>query len=494
MNPKYQSTWNSLRAHPIPQWFHDAKFGIYTHWGVYCVPGFGPNGSWYPYFMYQPGTKQYEHHVKTYGGPEKFGYKEFIPELTGEKFDADEWAEIFKGAGAQYAGPVGEHHDGFAMWDSAFTEWNARQMGPKRDIVGELEQAIRKQNMRFMVALHHAENYWFFPHWVSEYDASDPIYAGLYGEAHERIGEPYEHTDPDDTWPHDFFVQFVKLKPSKSFLERWQNKTCEVIDKYHPDLLWFDFGLKGIHDRYKREMLAYYYNQAERWKREVLVTYKMHDLVPGTGLIDLEQRAFDRLTYQFWVTDTTVDDGTGWGYLHNQKYREVSTVIHELVNNVSKNGHMLLNVGPKPNGELPEEAKLILAEMGKWLEVNGEAIYGTTPWLIFGEGPSIEDSSRVFPSREKDVPSEFTSQDIRFTAKGDTLYAICLGLPTSEVKIESCYGLYPGEIKKVTMLGVEEPLQWTLGDGGLQVAPPAGLPGEHAVTLKIERRHPFGEE
>ena len=135
MEKIYQPTWNSLRTHPIPRWFQDTKFGIYTHWGVYCVPGFGPNGSWYPYNMYVPGTRQHEHHVKTYGGPEKFGYKDFIPELTGEKFDADEWAEIFKGAGAQYAGPVSEHHDGFCMWDSAYTEWKATKMGPKRDVV-----------------------------------------------------------------------------------------------------------------------------------------------------------------------------------------------------------------------------------------------------------------------------------------------------------------------------------------------------------------------
>ena len=211
MKKIYQPTWNSLRTHQIPQWFQDAKFGIYTHWGIYCVPGFGPKGSWYPYFMYQPGTKQYEHHVKTYGGPEKFGYKDFIPEFTGEKFDADEWAEIFKGAGAQYAGPVGEHHDGFAMWDSAYTDWKATKMGPKRDVVGELAKAIRKQDMRYMVALHHAENWWFFPHWIPEYDTANPKYAGLYGEAHERFGEPFEHTDPEDTWPHDFFAQFIQI-------------------------------------------------------------------------------------------------------------------------------------------------------------------------------------------------------------------------------------------------------------------------------------------
>jgi len=184
MDSGYEKTWYSLRKHLTPQWFKDAKFGIYTHWGVYAVPACGPNATWYPYNMYREGTPQYEYHVKTYGGPEKFGYKDFIPMLTGEKFDPDEWAELFKKAGAQFAGPVGEHHDGFCMWDTQYSEWSAARMGPKRDVVGELEKAIRKQGMRFMVALHHAANWWFFPHWKKEFDVSDPRYAGLYGELH----------------------------------------------------------------------------------------------------------------------------------------------------------------------------------------------------------------------------------------------------------------------------------------------------------------------
>ncbi len=182
MKKTFQPTWNSLRTHQIPQWFQDAKFGIYTHWSVYCVPANGPNATWYPYNMYRPDSGQYEHHVKTYGGPEKFGYKDFIPDFSGEKFDADEWAEIFKGAGAQYAGPVGEHHDGFCLWDSAYTEWKATKMGPKRDVVGELAKAMRQQDMRFMVALHHAENWWFFPHWIPEYDTAHPARFSLHHE------------------------------------------------------------------------------------------------------------------------------------------------------------------------------------------------------------------------------------------------------------------------------------------------------------------------
>jgi alpha-L-fucosidase len=366
-------------------------------------------------------------------------------------------------------------------------------MGPKRDVVGELRNAIRNQDMRFMVALHHAENWWFFPHWVPQYDTANPEYAGLYGEAHERIGELFEHTDIEDTWPHDFFGQFATSKPSKAFLELWRNKTNEVVDKYQPDMLWFDFGLKGIQEHYKREFLAHYFNSAEKWGEDVLVTYKLHDLVPGTGMIDLELGRFNHLTYQMWLTDTTVDDGHGWGYLHDQKYKDVPTLVNYLVDNVSKNGNLLLNVGPKPNGEIPEEAKSILAGIGRWLEINGEAIYATTPWTTFGEGPSTLDNERNKARfYEGEATEEYTAQDIRFTTEGDNLYAICLGRPTHEVTIKSFNVLYPDEIKNVTMLGVDAPLQWAMRDVGLKIIPPADLPGEHAVTFKIERQHPFG--
>ncbi|RLE07276.1 hypothetical protein DRJ00_08415, partial [Candidatus Aerophobetes bacterium] len=392
----YKPSWDSLRTHIIPKWFQNAKFGIYTHWGIYSVPACGPNGTWYPYNMYREGTPQYEYHVKTYGHPSKFGYKDFIPMFKGEKFDPDEWAELFKKAGAQFAGPVGEHHDGFSMWDSQVNEWNAARMGPKRDVVGELEKAIRKQGMRFMVALHHAENWWFFPHWEKEYDTSDPRYAGLYGPLHNL---EWEKGIPklekiEDEWR-------LQDKPTKEFLDKWLTKIREVIDKYQPDMLWFDFGLRFVQEHYKREFLAYYYNKAEEWGKEVVVTYKWHDLVPGSGVTDLELGRFDQLTYHLWITDTTVDVGGGWSYLRDAKYKTATELVHYLVDNVSKNGLMLLNVGPKSNGEIPEEARKILLEIGKWLEVNGEAIYGTTPWLAYGEGPTKMPKSGMFSEKEE---------------------------------------------------------------------------------------------
>jgi len=481
----YQPTWGSLKRHQTPQWFQEAKFGIYTHWGVYCVPAYGPNVSWYPYNMYIEGTPQHEYHVKTYGHPSKFGYKDFLPLFTGEKFDADEWAELFKAAGAQYAGPVGEHHDGFTMWDTRYSEWKATKLGPKRDVVGELAQAIRRQDMRFMVALHHAENWWFYPHWRKEFDTADPANAGLYGEPHnlEWVNTPSpDFSENERKW-------YTMTPPSEAFLNVWQAKTLEVIDTYRPDLLWFDFGLRYIQEHYKREMLAHYYNQAAAWGKEVVVAYKHHHLVPGAGVIDLELGRFDTLTYHDWLTDTTVDDGQGWGYMKGTPYKSLSSLIHYLVDNVSKNGQLLLNVGPQPNGEIPEEAKLLLKGIGRWLAVNGEAIYGTTPWMTFGEGPTHMKKAGSFMEDEE---VRYTPQDIRFTTKEDVIYAICLGWPREPVTIGALKGLYAEEFAAVSMLGVEQPLTWSFNrEEGLRVVPPVEKPCEDAFVLKIERKRPY---
>ncbi len=472
----FNPTWNSLKQHPTPQWFKDAKFGIYTHWGIYCVPAKGPNATWYPYNMYRPGTEQYDYHLRKYGGPVKFGYKDFISAFTAERFDPDEWAELFQQSGAQYAGPVAEHHDGFAMWNTRYSDWNAAKMGPRRDVVGLLEKAIRSQGLRFLTAFHHAENWWFYPHWVKEYDTADPFYAGLYGEPHNLTGPLRQE---------GFFNQD---RPSQAFLDRWQAKLVEVVDLYGPDVIWFDFGLRGVPEAYKQAFLAYYYNWAAAHRVEVVVTYKDDDLPPGSGVVDLELGRMSELTNYEWITDTTVDDGQAWGYIHDTGYKTPAEVIHYLIDNVSKNGHLLLNVGPKADGTLPEEAKAILHGVGAWLSVNGEAIYGTTPWVIYGEGPGIIRKSGAF--NEQEVPA-FSGQDIRFTIKDDKLYAICLGWPGQRFTITALKTLWPGEIRSVRVLGVERELTWSQDERGLTIEMPEEQRGEVAYSFRIQRGHPF---
>jgi alpha-L-fucosidase len=430
--------------------------------------------------------------VKTYGPPAKFGYKDFIPMFTGEKFDPDEWAELFKQAGARFAGPVAEHHDGFAMWDTQLTEWNAARMGPRRDVVGELERAIRGQGMRFMVALHHAENWWFYPHWRKEFDTADPRFAGLYGPPHNQQGPlgpaPVQPLDHASIYTHTWSFE-EQDKPSKEFLDLWKAKTLEVIDKYRPDLMWWDFGLERVQEQYKQEYLAYYYNKAREWGSEVVVTYKWNHLVPGSAVIDLELGRFKHQTYHDWITDSSVDDQGAWSYVQDAGFKSVCALIHNLVDNVSKNGYLLLNVGPRADGTIPDAAKERLRGMGQWLEVNGEAIYGTTPWHVYGEGPTQMASEGAF-SEEQEV--EYTGQDIRFTEKDGALYAICLGWPQARVTITSVAPLvYESEIRSVTLLGHPDRLDWRFTAEGLTIELPADKPCDHAYAFRIARGRPF---
>ena len=472
----YQANWSSLAHRQTPQWLRDGKFGIYTHWGVYSVPAQGPNGTWFANHAYNstnsPERKYWE---ATYGPLEKFGYKNFIPQFTGEKFNADEWADLFQKAGARFAGPVAVHHDGFCMWDTKYSDWSAAKMGPKRDVLGELAVAIKKRDMRFVTAFHHAENWWYFPTWNTNLDCGDARYSGLYGPIHPW-GEP----------------------PSKAFLDDWKNKIVEVIDKYDPDFVWFDFGLNGIADSYKQDVLAYYYNRAAAEHKEVVVTYKFHHLPPGAGLLDLELGQENELTYSDWITDSTVDDGEAWGYVKGQGYKTVENLVVNLVDRVSKNGYLLLNIGPKPDGTIPEEAKQLLLGLGAWLKINGEAIYGTAPWEIAGEGPTqLTKKSSHGSNFNENNHLQYTGEDIRFTTKGNILYATALAWPGEKILIKSLApqfnwpGLYPAEIASITMLGADKELKWEMTKAGLSVETPKAKPCDGAYVFKIVRKQPF---
>ncbi|MDR2375836.1 MAG: alpha-L-fucosidase [Treponema sp.] len=472
--------WSELTSFQTPRWLREKKFGIYTHWGVYSVGAFGANVSWYPHRMYQEGTAEYEYHCKKFGHPSKVGYKDLIPQFNGSKFDADEWAEIFSRAGAKFAGPVAEHHDGFSLWDSKLTRWNAKLMGPKQDIVGEQEQAFRKKGMEFLTAFHHAENWRFYPHWVEEYDCSDPAYTGLYGELHNLDwgSEKRYSPQPGFGWNDQDL-------PTRAAHELWLGKLVEVVEAYNPDFVWFDFGLDFITDYYKRAFLSYYFDRAAGRNQNVVVSYKHHHLPAGAGLIDLEQGHFEHLTYHDWITDTTIDNGVAWGYQEGGGYKTAKTLIHYLADNVSKNGYMLLNVGPKPNGEIPDGAKKVLYGIGEWLTVNGEAIYGTSPWVVAEEGPTVMGAYGDM-SELHDI--EYLPKDIRFTMKDEVLYAICLGEIGDDVVLNKvAEHLYPGEIASISLLGDGGELSWKQEGKKIIVHTGQANRRKDANVLKIKR-------
>jgi alpha-L-fucosidase len=479
----FRPTWESLEKYEIPQWYKDAKFGIFIHWGVYSVPAFG--SEWYPRQMYidteRRGDNFFKHHVETYGPQSKFGYKDFIPQFKAEKLDPNDWAELFEQAGARYVVPVAEHHDGFPMYDCSFTQWDATEMGPKRDIIAELGTAIRARGMKLGLSSHRAFNWKYFVR-RPNFDNADPKYARLYGR-------PMPFLFKDDA--ADYKKRFEPQ--DEQFKEDWLARTCEIVDKYDPDLVWFDFGITNSHETTFREnhfspflqrFASYYYNvTSERDGPLGIINYKWEAFPEGTAVLDLERSKMDAIRVPFWQTDTAISSSS-WGYTENQKYKSAGRLVDDLVDIVSKNGCLLLNVGPRADGTIPEKDRDILLSIGNWLRVNGEAIYGTTYWKTYGEGPTQTMTGHL--AEHKDQP--FTAQDIRFTVKNDTLYAILLEWPESnQVTIKTLADSNPDspEIQSIELLGSDSNVSWTRDSKGLHVTLPSEQPCEYAYVLKL---------
>ena len=467
----YEPTWESLeQVNEAPDWFRDAKFGIYFHWGVYAVPAFG--SEWYPRNMHNIKSREYKHHVETWGEPNEFGYPDFVPMYKAEKFDADEWAKLFEQAGARFAGPVAEHHDGWAMWDSDQTPWNVMDKGPKRDITGELEKAIRKRGMKFVATFHHARNNL----WRKPGRNGQRNWTGHYSFVMQHFPSLLE--DPERAIMYGYM-------PRESFLDMWFGKLKEFIDAYQPDLMWFDSWLHEIPEDLRREYLAYYYNRAAEWGREVVVTRKQDDLPLSVSVHDIEKGRADSLTENFWLTDDTISLGS-WCYTQDLRIKPTAVVLHSLIDIVSKNGALLLNISPLADGTIPDNQRQVLLEMGQWLKLNGEAIYETRPWKIYGEGATQGEAGRF--GGVTDPKEGYQPQDIRFTTKGDTLYAISLGWADESLTIRSLKSgsdLYPDEIAAVELLGSRAKLEWSRTPEGLVITMPDQRPCDHAVVLKI---------
>jgi len=453
----FQPNWESLKAHQDPEWFRDAKFGIYTHWGPVTVGAEdGPSGGqWYGHSMYDTNSPTFKYHQKKYGDQHTVGYKDIIPKFTAEKFNADDWADLFAKAGAKFAGPVAVHHDNFAMWNSQLTRWNSQNMGPHRDITGELEKTIRAHGMKFITTFHHGYAWRYFEP-AFKFDAADGENADLYTEVHAR-----------------------KAPASQHFQDVWLAMVDEVLNKYQPDLIWFDFEFFAIiKPDYEQKLFAMTYDWAAENNRTIGVCQKSPDIHKTTGILDFERGREDKIVPYPWLTDTAVGE---WFHQKSAPYKSVSTLVTTLVDIVSKNGCLLLDVGPAADGTIPPTARERLLGMGDWLKLNGEAIYGTRPWKIYGEGPTKQAKAGGF-SENTDKP--FTAQDIRFTTKGEALYAIALDVPQAELKINSL-GLAAGKIDFISLLGSDAKLDWKQDADVLTIQPVAKWPCQHAVTFKI---------
>lgn len=469
----FKPDWAALQKAEVPEWYQDAKFGIFIHWGVYSVPAFG--SEWYPRLMYQQGSPEFNHHIATYGSQDKFGYKNFIPLFKAEKFDPAQWATLFRTAGAKYVVQVAEHHDGFPMYDSGLTDWSAAKMGPKRDLAGELSKAVRAAGLHYGVSSHRAEHYFFYDGgWTFPSDVQNPAYGGLYAPAQpwlkRKEGDPFA----DDT------------VPSEEHMRDWLARDAELIEKYHPDIFYFDWWINQKEFQpYLKRFASFYYNFEIQNGTEGVINSKFTAFPEGSSVYDIERGQLADIRPLVWQTDTSVSNKS-WGYIDNDTFKSAESIVWQLIDIVSKNGNLLMNIGPRADGTIPDEVQNRLLSVGKWLDVNGDAIYGTRPWKVYGEGPTP-----VADGPFKDGASKpFTSQDIRFTAKGGVLYAIAMGWPKDGEIVIHALGTSSSSgatfsVGNLAMLGSDSKLEWKQSADGLHIELPGTAPGQYAFAFRL---------
>ena len=487
----FRADWASLEKYRQPQWYNDAKFGIFIHWGVYSVPA--AENEWYPRNMYHPGDGAYKDFQARFGHNGEGcsgapadrsssagckGYKDFIPLFRAEHFDATAWAALFKDSGAQYVVPVAEHHDGFSMYDSGLSDWTVVKMGPRRDTLGELAKAIRAEGLHFGLSSHRVEHNFFYDGGRAiRSDVNDPKNASLYGPAHQWLsgkgGLTNDWTYVSDAWAND-----------------WLARDTELVQKYHPEIVYFDWWIGQPAMRHAvTRFTAFYYNYAAAHGYTGVINFKDYAMDYPAAVQDFERGQQDHIVPQHWQTDTSISNKS-WGYIEHDTFKTPDFLVRQLVDIVSKNGNLLLNFGPRSDGTIPDEVQTTLRAMGAWLKVNGEAIYGTTPWTTFGEGPTKVEAGAFHDTDTK----PYTPEDFRFTAKGSTVYAIGMACPAKsgemagKAVIHSLGWAHEGAslpIASITLLGSNEKVTWTQGADALAVTLPADAACTYAYALKL---------
>ncbi len=452
----FKPNYKSLQTKDTPKWFMKFKFGIFIHWGLYSIPAF--NNEWYSKNMYVKDSYEYHYHLKTYGKHKDFGYKDFIPMFKADKFNPDVWAAAIKDSGAKYTLMVSEHHDGFQMYQSQISKWNSFNMGPKIDILKSIKESLEKKKILFGVSNHRAEH-WFFmsPGLDFESDINNDL----------RIGDFYWPAAPEK----DHYDFSSKPAPSQDFLDDWLKRNVEIIDKYMPSIYYLDWWVQ--HESFKpylKLLLAYYYNMAAIKKKEVIFAYKHDALIFGSGILEIERGKFASIKHFPWQTETSIANNS-WCYTNNLDYKTTYEVITTLIDVVSKNGNLLLNIGPKGNGEIPLYEINLLKEVGSWLKINGEAIYDSKPYHIFGEG-NTEEKEGFF----KENKINYKTDDFRFTINNGSIYIFALNPQSEKYIIKSLKkgspknhdGLF-SNITNVKLLGNNKIKSFAQDEDGLKI-------------------------
>jgi alpha-L-fucosidase len=468
----FKPTMESLKQYRCPDWFRDAKFGIWAHWGPQSVP---MDGDWYARGIYEQGSEHYKYHLAHYGHPSEFGYKDIIPLWKAEKWDPDRLMKLYKQAGAKYFVSMGSHHDDFFLWNSKLHRWNAVNMGPHRDVVGDWQKAAKKYGLRFGVSEHLGASFnWFQVSHGSDktgpkagvpYDGANPEYQDLYHFPGAPSDRGWYSTNPH--WQ-----------------QQWYNEIKELVDNYHPDLLYSDGGVP-FGNEVGLSMIAHLYNSnAALHGGKVEAVYNCKQVSEGRWVEDLERGIMPRIDPNPWQTDTSIGD---WFYNRNWKFRPVTWVIHTLVDNVSKNGNLLLNVVQRPDGSIDPEVEQMLRQLAEWNAIHGEAIYASRPWLVYGEG-TVRAKGGSF---KEDYT--YSARDIRFTTHGATLYALALGWPDdNQLTIRSLAqpaGEKINRIESVQLLGYKGKIAWKQTAEGLTVFLPAQKTSIYTTGLKIIGRN-----
>ncbi|WP_347840594.1 alpha-L-fucosidase [uncultured Draconibacterium sp.] len=477
---QFEENWESLaKINREPEWYKDAKFGIYFHWGVYSVPAY--KTEWYPHRMYisanegKEGTV-FNYHKKTYGGVDKFNYHDFIPMFTGEHFDAAKWADLFKETGARFAGPVAQHHDGFAMWDSEVNPWNSKEKGPKKDILGDLFKELKKRDMNTIATFHHARH-------LQRHVTDTAVWAHKGGKVGWGSHFPYSPEYITSTTDPELSIFYGNM-PKDKFHDFWLNQVNEVVDKYAPDIIWFDSWLDSIPENYRKRMVAHMYNTATSRGQEPIVAYKQEDLPDNVGILDIEQGGKTGLSDDYWLTDITISYSS-WCYTNGQTYKDPALVIRNMIDVWSKKGIVLLNISPKANGIIPDEQREVLKIIGNWINKHEEAVYDTRTFNTFGYGVAEFEKGHF---GGQSATMKYTKNDIRFMTSTDKkqLYVYILGLPDENTELEINAPI-SSKVKNVSVVGSDVDLQWLQTGEKLTITTPQKTAmDEIATVFKVE--------